>query len=122
MASNRSAVADGQWHSFGAARGTGGALGTHAAAATSVNHFVGSHAGFAGGNAAFRGGFGRDGFGFRGGFFAPGFRFGCCGLGFGWWGWGWWDPFWAWPPYSYGGYWGSPWWGYDSSPAYIYPY
>jgi hypothetical protein len=97
------AVADGQWHSFGAAHGGGTLLASNARAA-SFN--------------SFRGGFGGNGF-FRG----PGFRagFGCCGFGWGygwgwgWGGWGWWNPFWAWPSYWY-----SPWW-YDYSPQYIYP-
>jgi hypothetical protein len=100
-----SAIADGQWHSFGAARGANSLV-----AANLRPGFNSFNRGF-GGNSFFRGP------GFRGGF-------GCCafGLGFGWgWGWGWgsgwgWaNPFWAWPSYWY-----NPWW-YDYSPEYIYP-
>jgi hypothetical protein len=102
-----SAIADGHWHSFGAARGANSLV------AANVHPAFGSvnHGGFAGNGffrgPAFRGGFGRGGFG-------------CCGFGFGlgWgWGpgWGWWNPFWLWPSYWY-----SPWW-YGSSPEYIYP-
>jgi hypothetical protein len=101
-----SAIADGQWHSFGGARGANSLVAGNA------------HPGFG----SFNRGFGGRA-GFRGPWFHGGFGgFACCGfglgLGWGWgWGpgWGWWNPFWLWPSYWY-----NPWW-YDSSPEFIYP-
>jgi hypothetical protein len=96
-------IADGQWHSFGAARSaTGSTL-------TANGRFAGERGSFGGGFRGF-GGYGYRGFGYGWG--------GCwgCGWGFGWglgWGFGW-DPFWAWPPYGYGLWWGDY--------GYLYPY
>jgi len=110
----RNAIADGQWHSFGGARGSSGAgasAGFHNAAITD-----GRNRGF--GN----GGFGNRGFGGRG-FRGRGFG-GCwgCGFGFGFgWGWGWpwalgWgEPGWGWDPYWYDPWWWGPY-GYDAYP------
>lgn len=108
MASN-SRIADGNFHSFGAAAGARGAATLASSGRVAGNSF--NHAGFIGGNGAWRGAGWRGGWGWGGGW-------GCCGWGLGWgWGYGWgfgWSPFWAWPPYWY-----NPW-LYDYS-AYIYP-
>ena len=106
-----SAIADGQWHSFG---------NTHAALATGTRF---------GGNAAFiHGGWGAGGWGgWRGGwgYRGYGFGWGCWGCGWGY-GFGWgigWNPYWAVYPYPY---WDSLWWGdpygYFGWPGYVYPY
>lgn len=100
-----SAIADGQWHSFGAAHGANSLVAANVH--TGFNSF--HHATFV-----------------STGFHGPAFYggYGCCafGIGFGWgwgwgsgWGWGWGNPFWAWPSYWY-----NPWW-YGYSPQYIYP-
>ncbi len=122
-----SAMADGAWHSFAAARGN--FAGNRGIASTSrgLSNFGSSRIGgsaFAsstlGRNGLFRGdGLGVGGFGFNRGFgFGRGFG-GCwgCGLGFGWGlGWGW--PFWDWGfGWGWPGYWGLGW----DYPGY-YPY
>jgi hypothetical protein len=122
----RNAIADGQWHSFGGARGSA-STGASSGARNSAIAGGGWHSfGAAGGsnrlgmaNSGFgRGGFGRGfgnrgfgGFGFRGrgfgGCWGCGFGFGFgSGWGFGWgwpyWGLGWWGPSWDWgSPYPY---------------------
>jgi len=103
IATSRTAIADGQFHSFAAGHSVAGSM------AASINHPAG--AAFAGRgnfvNGAWRGG----GLIFRNGW--GGWGWGCCGWGWGWgwgfgWGWGWgfgWDPFWYAPPYWYAPNW-----------------
>jgi len=106
-AAHSAAIADGQWHGFGNARGA--VAPASDARLTAFN----------------RGGVAEFGSGFRGGDWRGG-RFGWGGWGGGWgcwgcgWGFGWglgWSPFWYWPPYYYSY---SPWW--TDSPDYLYPY
>ena len=110
-ASFHSAIADGQWHSFGGAHGAVGS-GLTANARTGVNNSFSRNGGFA------HGGYGGRGY-YGGGYRGYGYGWGgCWGCG---WGFGWglgWNPFWYWPSYWY-----SPWWvdGYPP-PSYIDPY
>jgi hypothetical protein len=109
-----SAIADGQFHSFGGARGTA------AGSALAGGRFAGNgfnHAGLVGG-AGWRGGFGRGfgygrgwgGYGWGGGWGWGGWGWGWGGWGLGWdWGWGW--PYWGWDPY-WNPYWGWSLYGY----------
>lgn len=100
----RTAIADGQFHSFGGARSAAGSM------VASINRPA--FGGF-GTRSTFFGPW-RGGYGWRGGWGGWGWGgWGCCGWGFGWgggWGWGWgfglgWDPFWYGPPYLYAPNW-----------------
>jgi hypothetical protein len=122
-ATAHAAIADGHWHSFGAARTT-----------PRVNTHVVARASFANpawGVGAWHGWHGNI---WHGHWAHPAFGWGCCGWGWGFgfgisfgvgFGWGWgapWVPFWYWPPYTYAY---SPWWGYSyPPPSYVnlYPY
>jgi len=108
------AMADGQWHGFGAGH-PGSTLASNRAGAIGIHNQAWLGTGWRGG---FRGGFGYPAFGCWG----CGWGWGGWGLGFGWgWGWGWWNPFWAWSPYWW--YTPTPWLdGYYTAPSYIDPY
>jgi len=107
------AVADGQWHGFGAAHSTSTLASNRAVVGIHNQAWLGT-----GWHGGFRGGFGFPAFGCWG----CGWGWGGWGLGFGWgWGWGWWNPFWAWSPYWW--YTPTPWLdGYYTAPSYIDPY
>jgi hypothetical protein len=123
----RSSVADGQWHSFGGARGSGGTNVANARFGGSADFGRGGFGGRDFVGRGWGGGWGGGGFGWRGGWGYPGYGFGwgcwSCGWGFGF-GWGiGWNPYWAVYPYPY---WDNLWWGdpygYYSNPGDIYPY
>jgi hypothetical protein len=117
-ANSHAAIADGQWHGFGAGH-AGSTLAANRAGLVGIHNQAWLGAGWRGG---FRGGFGFPAFGCWG--CGWGWRGWGWGLGFGWgwgWGWGWWNPFWAWPPYWW--YTPTPWLdGYYTAPSYIDPY
>jgi len=110
------AVADGQWHTFGASHGSAAPEAVSRAGSTpaAIAHPTGATFNHGAVESNWRGGAWRG----------YGWGWGCCtwGLGLGWWGWGWgfgWSPYWAWPYYY--GY--TPWLdGYYTAPSYIDPY
>jgi hypothetical protein len=118
----RSAVNDGAWHSFGAARG-GAVAGRNGFAGMSNGLRSTSPLRSGGFGGTVRPGLGNRGYGGFGGFGGLGYRGrGCWNCGFGWgsgWGFGWGGGFglgfgWGWP------YWDAGLWGYPY--AYPYPY
>ena len=94
-----SAITDGQYHSFGGVRAAGSTLASGRFGGTGFNH-----AGFVGGNPAWRGGYGygRYGYGYGRGWGYPGYGWGGWGWGWPYWGWDpYWNPYWSWSLYGY---------------------